>query len=231
MTDVASPRLARFLRHHVEDDPGLVGAALTRQGFDVDVVLVTDASSTVDLAGVDVLGVLGSKWSVYDHDRVGGWIDVELDAIRAADEEGISVLGICFGAQALCTAMGGSVERAPKTELGWVELDGAPADGLPEGPWFEFHSDRCVLPRDARVLVQNEVCVQAFKFGRHLGVQFHPEIDAAQFERWRAAGADEAAAASGASGALLLRDIEARQDHAGVRVDRLVAGFLAHRVV
>jgi GMP synthase-like glutamine amidotransferase len=224
--DAPSRRLARFLRHHEEDDPGLVGRAFEQQGFVVDVELVTDVTSKVDLDGVDVLGVLGSKWSVYDDESVGGWIDVELDAIRRADQRGTPVLGICFGAQALCAAMGGSVEPAGRTELGWVELSGVPGEGLPEGPWFEFHADRCVLPGTAKVLARNEVCVQAFRIGRHLGVQFHPEIDAAQFARWRDAGADEEAAVHGASGDALLKEIEAQESDAAARVDRLVAGFL-----
>jgi len=226
-TDAPTRRLARFLRHHEEDDPGLVGRALTRRGFDVEVVLVTDATSTVDLDGVDVLGVLGSKWSVYDDDSVGGWIDVELEAIRRADQGGIAVLGICFGAQALCTAMGGNVEPAGSTELGWVDLEGVPDEGLPEGPWFEFHADRCVLPLDAQVLLRNDVCVQAFRIGRHLGVQFHPEIDTGQFARWLEAGAGEVAAACGESGALLLKEIESREADAAARVDQLVGGFLS----
>jgi GMP synthase-like glutamine amidotransferase len=225
--DAPTRRQARFLRHHEEDDPGLVGRALERRGFDVDVVLVTDETPTVDLTGVDVVGVLGSKWSVYDHERVGGWIEVELETIRRADQCGIAVLGICFGAQALCTAMGGSVSPAASTELGWVGLEGVPDEGLPEGPWFEFHSDLCVLPTGARVLARNEVCVQAFRIGRHLGVQFHPEIDAAQFARWLEAGADAEAAAHGESGELLLKEIGAREVDAAARVDRLVAGFLA----
>jgi GMP synthase-like glutamine amidotransferase len=218
--------VARFLRHHKEDDPGLVGRALERRGFDVDVVLVADDTSMVGLDGVDVIAVLGSRWSVYDDDSVGGWIDVELDTIRRADERGIAVLGICFGAQALCLALGGSVSPAGRTELGWVELEGAPNEGLPQGPWFEFHSDMCVLPPTARVLASNDVCVQAFRIGRHLGVQFHPEIDAGQFSQWLAAGAAEEAAACGQSGELLLKEIEARESDAEVRVDELVAGFL-----
>jgi GMP synthase-like glutamine amidotransferase len=226
-TDASSRRLARFLRHHEEDDPGLVGRALERRGVDVDVVLVTDASPIVDLDGVDVVGVLGSKWSVYDHERVGGWIDAELDTICRADQRGVPVLGICFGAQALCVAMGGSVEPAVVTELGWTELEGAPDEGLPGGPWFEFHADRCVLPPAARVLVQNEVCVQAYRIGRHLGVQFHPEIDAAQFARWLDAGADEEATAHGESGALLLKQIESMEADVTARVDLLVEGFLS----
>jgi GMP synthase-like glutamine amidotransferase len=223
----ARRRTALFLRHHQEDDPGLVGAALERRGFGIDLVLVDDTSARVDLDGVDVLGVLGSKWSVYDTDQVGTWLDAELEAIRDADRRGIAVLGICFGAQALCVAMGGVVEPAPALELGWVDLAGAPDDGVPQGPWFQFHSDQCLPPPSASVLARNEICVQAFRVGRHLGVQFHPELDAGQLSRWLAAGADEVARARGIEPAALLAATEALESSAAERVDRLVEGFLA----
>ena len=219
-------RTARFLRHHEEDDPGLVGAALERRGYTVDVVLVEDGARRVELDGVDVLGVLGSKWSVYDHDQVGSWLDVELDAIREADRRGIAVLGICFGAQALCVALGGDVVPAPAMELGWTELDAAAAEGVPEGPWFEFHTDQCLPPTSGAVLVRNDVCVQAFRVGRHLGVQFHPELDARQLSRWFDAGADRVAVATGAMPSALLAETRALEASAASRVDRLVEGFL-----
>jgi GMP synthase-like glutamine amidotransferase len=220
-------RRARFLRHHDEDDPGLVGEALVRRGYLVDVVDVNDATPRIDVEGLAVLGILGSKWSVYDHELVGGWITTELDAIQAADRAGVAVLGICFGAQALCVAMGGRVEPSPAPELGWVPLAGAPDEGIPEGPWFQFHADRCVLPSSAAVLAQNDTCVQAYRVGRHLGVQFHPELDAAQFSRWLANGAAEAAEALGVSGAALLDETAAREPEVRTRVDALVESFLA----
>lgn len=227
MTD-AAPRRQRalFLRHHDEDDPGLVGAALERRGFIVDVLHVDDDTARVDLTDVDVLAVLGSKWSVYDHDKVGAWLDAELDAIRAADRRGVAVLGICFGAQALCVAMGGRVEPAPTLELGWVDLEGAPSDGIPAGPWFQFHSDQCLPPVTASVLARNDVGVQAFRLGRHLGVQFHPELDAGQLSRWLAAGADDVVEARGLLPTALLAETGALETSAAKRVDQLVEGFL-----
>ena len=224
---VADAPRVRFLRHHTEDDPGLVGAAFARRGYTCELVMVDDATPAIDLDGVDVLSILGSKWSVYDHGAVGGWISTELDAIRAADRADVPVLGICFGAQALCTALGGSVEPIGSLELGWVDLPAHDEGGIPEGPWFEYHSDRCRPPASAEVLVANELAVQAFRVGRHLGVQFHPEIDAGQLGRWFDAGARVEVAATGLDPAALLARTAALEADAGGRTDRLVEGFLA----
>jgi GMP synthase-like glutamine amidotransferase len=225
MLDATAPRV-RFLRHHDEDDPGLVGAAFERLGYGCDAVLVDDDAVSIELDGIAALAILGSKWSVYDDGAVGGWIDLELDAIREADRRSIPVLGICFGAQALCAALGGRVEPAPHLELGWVELLGDEAAGVPSGPWFQFHADRCVLPPGATLLASNDVGAQAFRIGRHLGVQFHPEIDARQLSRWMEAGAAAVAESAGVSAQALVTETATRESEVTPRVARLVEGFL-----
>jgi hypothetical protein len=63
--------------------------------------------------------------------------------------------------------------------------------------------------------------------GRHLGVQFHPELDADQQSRWFAAGADVVAEAVGVLPAELLATTASLEQVAAARVDRLVEGFLA----
>jgi GMP synthase-like glutamine amidotransferase len=109
-----------------------------------------------------------------------------------------------------------------------VPLDGAPDAGIPEGPWFQFHGDRCLPPEEASVLARNEICVQAFRVGRHLGVQFHPELDAGQLARWIKAGADAELAEAGIDPEALLAETESLEGSAAIRVDRLVGAFLEH---
>jgi GMP synthase-like glutamine amidotransferase len=185
-------RRALVLRHHLEDHPGLIGEALERRGIDVDLVLVNELSGTPSLDGYEVLVILGSKCAVYDREVETAWFGRELALIGDADEQGVAILGICFGAQALCRHFGGEVARAPQSEIGWFEVDVVADVDLPSGPWFEFHFDNCTLPASAELWATSPSAVQAFSLGRHVGVQFHPEIDEAQLKEWLASDEEEA---------------------------------------
>ena len=72
--------------------------------------------------------------------------------------------------------------RAP--EVGWVTVDTADAEHLPAGPWLAWHEDRFTLPPLAYELASNAFGVQAFCLGRHLAVQFHPEVTPAIVGDW-----------------------------------------------
>lgn len=185
-------RRALVLRHHLEDHPGLIGEAFEQRGFDLDVVLVNESSATPALDGYEVLVILGSKCAVYDREVEAAWFGRELELIGDADDRGLAILGICFGAQALCRHFGGAVARAPQREIGWFEVDVVADVDVPRGPWFEFHFDNCTLPADAELWATSPSAVQAFSLGRHVGVQFHPEIDEAQLKEWLASDDEEA---------------------------------------
>ncbi|MGH9298688.1 MAG: type 1 glutamine amidotransferase [Acidimicrobiales bacterium] len=176
------------VRHHEEDSAGLIGEAFAGRGAELTTHLFPADGPLPSADGFDHVVLLGAKWSIYDRDSVGSWIESELDWLQRADESGIPVLGICFGAQALTTAFGGVVERAPAVELGWKCVspsgNGTLLDILGPGPWFQFHEDRCVLPEGAVLHAENGTGVQVFSIGRNLGVQFHPEIDGEQLSGW-----------------------------------------------
>ena len=167
--------------------------------------------------------VLGAVSSVNDPEP---WIPAELAWLRAADQAGVPVLGICFGAQALCAALGGRVEAMDRKEIGWTLVDSLDHGVIPVGPWLEFHGDRCLLPATATVLARNDAGVQAFRIGRHLAVQFHPEVDGPQLKRWLDAGGDKDAERLGLDPGQFLADTIREEPAARVRADRLVAAAL-----
>jgi GMP synthase-like glutamine amidotransferase len=231
------------IRHHDVDSAGFIGEAFESRGASLQVCLFPDDGRLPALDGVDHIVVQGAISSVNDPDP---WIAAELDWLREADRRGVPIFGICFGGQALCAASGGLVEQAPRKELGWtmvspVEPDWSVTAGhvrrtpptpegwppIPAGPWMEFHGDRCLLPSSATVLARNELCVQAFSVRKHLGVQFHPEVDGAQVKRWLDNGADVEAIAQGLDPSELLAQTIREEPAARARADRLVASALA----
>jgi GMP synthase-like glutamine amidotransferase len=107
-----------------------------------------------------------------------------IDWIVAADRAGLPILGICFGAQALAVALGGSVTRLHEPEHAWIKVQTRDTRRIPGGPWLGIHEDRITLPPFAEELASNASGVQAFALGGHLGVQFHPEITPSIVSRW-----------------------------------------------
>ncbi|HEY1919549.1 MAG TPA: type 1 glutamine amidotransferase [Streptosporangiaceae bacterium] len=176
------------VRHHEEDEAGFVADAFEARGATLTVHKFPADGPLPDPSGADHIVLLGAVWSVYDPDPDRAWIADELAWLHRADQAGVPVLGICFGAQALATAFGGEVKPAARKEIGWSYVDSLDPGLVPSGPWLEFHGDQCHLPREARLLARNELCVQAFAIGRNLAVQFHPEVDRAQLSRWLEAG-------------------------------------------
>ena len=210
------------VRHHSIDDAGFIADAFRARGAELVIHQFPKGGALPALEGVDHIVVLGAVWSVYE-ERIRDWIGAELDWLRAADAAGIPVLGICFGAQALTAALGGQVEAAPRSEVGWTMVETLDPELIEPGPWMEFHHDRCLPPPGARLLARNELCVQAFTIGPHLAVQFHPEVDAAQVSLWLADGGKAEAEQAGQDPDKLIAQSEAEEQQAALRADRLVA--------
>jgi GMP synthase-like glutamine amidotransferase len=212
------------VRHHDIDSAGFIADAFEARGAELSVHLFPDDGPLPALDAADYVVVLGAVSSVNDPDP---WIAEELDWLRQADQAGVPVLGICFGAQALCAALGGRVEAMEHGEIGWRMVDSPDRDVIPAGPWLEFHNDRCLPPPAADVLARNDAAVQAFRIGRHLAVQFHPEVDGPQLKRWLDAHTDSDPASLGIDPDQFLADTIREEPAARERADRLVATALS----
>ena len=165
---------------HQEDDPaGLIGEWLDVRGIAWAVVHAGDPPP--DPATPAAVISLGSSHSAYAPEPE--WIARHAALLRAALAADTPVLGVCFGAQALALAGGGEVARAPEPEVGWVE----PESDHPElrGPWLAWHSDSIIAAPPAAVeLARSPAALQAFRLGRSLAVQFHPEVTPAIWGDW-----------------------------------------------
>jgi GMP synthase-like glutamine amidotransferase len=208
------------IRHHAEDSPGFIAQAFQERGADLSTFLFPDGGPLPAFDGADHIVVLGAIPSVNDE---APWMEQEITWLRQANAAGLPILGICFGAQAMCAAFGGAVERAPALEVGWRLVETADEELIPPGPWLEFHGDRCLPPQEARILATNEAGVQAFSIGRHLAVQFHPEVDGAQLKLWLDAGGRPDVVQAGEDPEEFLAQTITEEPAAKARADVLVA--------
>jgi GMP synthase-like glutamine amidotransferase len=205
-----------------------VGEAFAARDFEVSVVMMDEASPTPSVEGFDVLVILGSKHAVYDEAVEAAWFGRELDVIAQADQLGVPIFGICFGAQALCLHHGGVVERSSAPEVGWFKIDEHNESGIGAGPWFEFHFDHSTMPSEAQLWATSPRAVQAFAVGKNVGVQFHPEVDNEQLADWFASGDDNGARSLGIDPTELLAQTARETPAARLRAVALVDLFLAH---
>ena len=214
-----------------DDDPGRVGTALREHGFSLHVLVREDHDTWPDVVDASVVVSLGSSWSTY-------WPDVH-DAVLAEQrllagvlESGRPVLGVCFGAQQLATILGAGVERAPLPEVGWHSVHPPRSESdtplfLVEGPWLQWHFDRFTVPRGAALLAESDAGPQVFRWGRAVGVQFHPEATESIVSQWSQEEGEQELRAAGLDRDTLLADTRALEADAHRRCDALVEWFLA----
>ena len=229
------PKRALVLAHEPQGTSALVGERLQQRGYDVHDHVVTpdldrpnDAVPFPDAAGYDMLVPMGSIRSLTDTGEIDSWIFDEIDMVRAAHRRGTPVLGVCFGGQLLAAALGGEVEKAPVSEIGWHRV--AAADGATNpagpGPWFQWHYDRFIPPLEAEVLAVNDNAVQLFRLGRCVGTQFHPEVTYAHVESFLTGSDKQELNGHGTSGVELLDSVRRHEERNTRQCFALVDWFL-----
>lgn len=146
------------------------------------------------LDGYDALFVFGGAMHP-DQELAHPWIEDELRWLQSVLDDGRPVLGICLGVQLLARAARSWVGPLEVPEIGWYEVElndagaGDPVLGSlpPRFAALQWHSYTYGLPDGAVELARSTACTQAFRLGDACwGVQFHPEVTAAQLEGWLA---------------------------------------------
>ena len=214
-----------IVANRTDADPGYVGDALQNRAARLEVLLREDEWSAVSVHDYDVVVSLGSEWSVY-WQHVAPAVTREAVLLRAAVDAGKPVLGLCFGAQILAHALGGTVRPAAAPELGWHTVDTDVPNLVPAGPYVQWHSDRFEVPPGARELARNSVGPQAYALGSAIGLQFHPEATPEVVRRWCVGGLEELARA-GVDPVTFIDEADQQAESARVRAQVIVDSFLS----
>ncbi len=100
-------------------------------------------------------------------------------------------LGICLGSQLMARALGARVGPLAdqRYEIGYVRIEPTPGSGdfLPTAThMYQWHQEGWDLPPGAEHLATGpDFKNQAMRLGRRAyGIQFHPEVAPASFQRW-----------------------------------------------
>ncbi|MBI3771556.1 MAG: type 1 glutamine amidotransferase [Gammaproteobacteria bacterium] len=180
-----------IFRHFAGEGPGYLTEVLDRHGLRYQLIAI-DAGDTVpiDPALFSGLVFMGGPMSVNDPLP---WVTQELTLIRKAQELRIPILGHCLGGQLISKALGGTIDRNPVKELGWLPVTQTSNDvnnewlhGLAQNfEVFHWHGERFTLPKNAVHLFGSDFCTnQAFSLGNTLGLQCHVEMTVSMVRHW-----------------------------------------------
>ena len=182
-------------------DGGYVVDRLVHRGAEIVELDRADLPVFVDLVDPSLLLLLGSARAAHES-KNAGVVAAESALVRASLRAGVPVMAICYGAQLLARALGGTSYEADDPELGWLRVDTVDHVLCPEGPWAQLHTDVFTPPPNAHVLGHSWYGPQCFvddSLGaRAIAWQFHPEVTTETYHRWidddevmiRAAGSD-----------------------------------------
>jgi GMP synthase-like glutamine amidotransferase len=170
------------LTHSELDGPGLLEPWAAGGGYRLELCRADAGPPLPDPRGYDALVVLGSVESA--RNGAIGWVRREQQVVDAAIGHDVPVLGICFGGQMLAQALGGRILACDPPEVGWQVIETSDPAAVPAGPWLLWHGERFTVPAGGQEIARSAACPQAFRYGRHLGLQFHPEVTAELLTAW-----------------------------------------------
>lgn len=168
-----------ILQHGDDGPPARFGEWLRERGLRFDIHPAW-REAPPDPRAYSFVASLGSESSAAEQD---GWVPAEIAMLRDAVAAEVPVIGLCFGGQALSAALGGGVDVLATPEIGWVPVQ-SDDPAVPAGHWLQYHFDLMRVPPGGRALARSPAGTAAFRHGRHLGLQFHPEVDAELVDLW-----------------------------------------------
>ena len=229
------------LQHLEREGPGLFVQIAKERGFSVHIFRLDLEDSLPEIRKGDLLLVLGGPMGIRD---IGNpnfqWLNKEVDLLKQALNQGVSIIGVCLGAQLLSYAEGGDVEvlegekfSQPIAEIGWhpvysqVIKPRNELSRLLNKPFYvlHWHQDRILLPPKADLIASSNRCKeQLFRIGPvAYGMQFHIEFDNKMVNRWIEEDNKFISSALGSDGQFILKK---QQKEYGIKTQEARLEFL-----
>lgn len=175
-------------QHHAEDGPSYFATFLQRAGLRYQVFRLDQGEAPpADIRDYAGFCILGGPMSADDELP---YLLPEMRLIREAIRADIPVIGHCLGGQLMAKALGGTVQAAENVEIGWAELEVSTRGRKWFGErdavrLFQWHGESFSIPKEAERIAFGRHCAnQAFLYGKHLGMQFHCEVDVEKVRLW-----------------------------------------------
>lgn len=189
-----------FLEHAPHERPGSILEWADERGYEISGSRLFLDEPLPKHQYFQMLIALGGPMSVRDAGN-HPWLKEEKHFIEKAIEQGMPVLGICFGAQLIADVLGAEVSPMIHKEIGWHEVITTPeahkhslSATFPERfTTFHWHGETFSIPSGAVNLGRSAACMhQGFTLGdRVAALQFHPEITPRLAESFIREGAHE----------------------------------------
>ncbi|MCB4792064.1 MAG: type 1 glutamine amidotransferase [Elusimicrobia bacterium] len=182
-----------IIKHAVDEGPGLLGKYLQEKNIKHKIIELEKGErlpKTTD--GIEAVLIMGGPMNVYEEGKYP-FLKYENDFIKDVFKNNKPLMGICLGAQLMAKAMGATVRKAKKEEIGWDKVylsSRGIIDPLFSGvdsviDVFQWHEDCFSVPKGAVLLAENSICPQAFKVGGNsYAFQFHIEVTKELLNSW-----------------------------------------------
>lgn len=179
-----------ILQHQLPENAAYLSTWLAQRGILYQVVNAgTGEQFPTSIEPYSALAVMGGGMSA--NDPLPSNRQAEQLILQAIHKD-IPVIGHCLGGQLMARALGGTIHRSPKPEIGWqpIQYENTPLVETWFGPdptdtVIHWHYESFTVPDGAVRLASSPFCPnQAFSYGKHLAMQFHIEINEAKINSW-----------------------------------------------
>ena len=179
-----------ILEHQLPENSAYLSTYLQNHNIPY-VIFNTDVNQVFpsSIEPYSALAIMGGSMSANDHIYTSRQAEI---LILQAIQCDIPVIGHCLGGQLISKALGGTVSKSCKPEIGWQPIKYS--NHLLTKAWFgddptnmvmHWHYESFSIPDGATLLATSAACQnQAFCIDKVLAMQFHIEIDTEKTIRW-----------------------------------------------